>query len=415
MKNKIRKTGGNESKASIADIPDEYFKGKKVFLRVDLNVPVKGGNIGEDFRIRRTIASIDYLVKRGALVILASHLGRPEGKPSADLSLKPIRERLSVLLDRENIFFVDNCTGSDVRNAVNSLKSGDILLLENLRFHKSETDNDVGFARQLSSLAEIYVNDAFSTSHRKHASTYGIEPFFDIKLAGFLVEKEIQILSEVRDNPKRPLVLIIGGAKIKDKIAALKHLIKKADKVILGGGPAYTFLASEGVEVGKSLVDSSFFETVREISSRYYDRILLPIDHVVALDENAGSKMLTDRIPEGYRAMDIGEKTTAVYTHEIMNSNGTIFWNGPMGVFENDEFARGTIDIARAFSIAYWRGARTVVGGGDTTACLRKAEILETEVDFVSTGGGATLLYLSGEEIPGISILDSLKEIKNRF
>lgn len=400
---------------TLQDLPDNFYKGKKVLLRVDLNVPItEEGVISEDYRIRRTIPSIEYLRKRKAIVILASHLGRPGGKFVEHMSLKPVAKRLSIILGSDNVGFVDDSIGKKVKDSINNLEPGDVLLLENLRFHEGETSNDHNFAKELSSSADIYVNDAFSTSHRKHASTYGISDYFELRISGFLVQKEIEVLKNVRDNPGRPFTLIIGGAKIKDKIRALKNLITKADKVILGGGPAYTFLASQGFPVGDSINEPEYFDIVREISNKHYNKILLPLDHLVEKGDSV--KVVTEGIPEGYRGVDIGPETISFYTQEIMDdykadSPGTIFWNGPVGRFEYDISAHGTIDIARAFSIAYWRGAYTVVGGGDTTAALRKAHIMENEVDFVSTGGGATLMYLGGEEIPGITILNNKKDI----
>lgn len=405
----------NNEKMSLSDLPDEYYAGKKVLLRVDLNVPItKEGVIKEDYRIRRTIPSIKYLIKRKASVILASHLGRPDGKYHEDMSLKPLADKICQILDLDKVDFVNDCIGEAVNTKVAGMKQGEVLLLENLRFHKGETYNDPGFSQQLSAFADIYVNDAFSTSHRKHASTYGVAPYFEYKLAGFLVQKEMEVLNKLKSNPKRPFVLIIGGAKTKDKISSLEKLIGNADKVILGGGPAYTFMASEGVSVGNSIVEKELFDLVTEINRKHFNRILLPLDHIIAKDGDVTRdvKVSAEFIPDGYSGIDIGPETISFYTKEIMgdgqsDTNGTIFWNGPMGIFENDKSAHGTIDVARAVSIAYWRGAYTVVGGGDTTAALRKANVLETEVDFISTGGGATLMYLGEDVIPGIDILSS--------
>lgn len=405
----------NNEKMSLSDLPDEYYAGKKVLLRVDLNVPItKEGVIKEDYRIRRTIPSIKYLIKRKASVILASHLGRPDGKYHEDMSLKPLADKICQILDLDKVDFVNDCIGEAVNTKVAGMKQGEVLLLENLRFHKGETYNDPGFSQQLSAFADIYVNDAFSTSHRKHASTYGVAPYFEYKLAGFLVQKEMEVLNKLKSNPKRPFVLIIGGAKTKDKISSLEKLIGNADKVILGGGPAYTFMASEGVSVGNSIVEKELFDLVTEINRKHFNRILLPLDHIIAKDGDSTRdvKVSAEFIPDGYSGIDIGPETISFYTKEIMgdgqsDTNGTIFWNGPMGIFENDKSAHGTIDVARAVSIAYWRGAYTVVGGGDTTAALRKANVLETEVDFISTGGGATLMYLGEDVIPGIDILSS--------
>lgn len=400
----------------ISDLPDKYYKGKRVLLRVDLNVPITSeGVIKEDFRIRKVLPTIKYLLERKACVILVSHLGRPDGKFVEGMSLKPIATRLSEILDLDHVGFVNDCTGDVAKSETANMAPGTVLLLENVRFHRGEIDNDSHFAKELASLADIYVNDAFSTSHRQHASTFGISPYFDQKLAGFLVIRETEVLDKIRENPERPFTVIIGGAKIRDKIVALSALINNADKVILGGGPAYTFMASEGTPVGNSITEPELYDTVRRISKRHCNKILLPLDHMVKKNDSSVINVAAEKIPEGYTGVDIGPETISSYTQEIMgdgktDTTGTIFWNGPMGVFEQDISAHGTIDIARAVSIAYWRGQFTVIGGGDTTAALRKANIAENEVDFVSTGGGATLAYLGNADIPGIKILDRKKE-----
>lgn len=395
-------------KKSISDLSDDFYKGKRVFVRVDFNVPVEKGRIREDYRIRRSISTIEYLAKRGGAVILASHLGRPKGKVVPELSLKPIARRLSEVLRVRDVKFVDDCAGKNVKDIVGQLAGGEVLLLENLRFHKEEEANDIEFSKELASLADIYVNDAFSTSHRKHASTYGIASFFEYRVAGFLVQKEMEVLGKVRDNPDRPFVVIVGGAKIKDKISALKSLISKADRVLIGGAVAYTFLASKGISVGDSMIEEDFLDWAKEVMIQSEEKIFLPEDYVTApsVGKRREIKLTYGEIPTGFKGYDIGQSTTARYTHEIMKGEGTVFWNGPMGVFEVDEFSHGTVDVARALALAYWRGAHTVVGGGDTVAALRKAEVLENEVDYVSTGGGASLEYLGGGDMPGISILN---------
>ena len=394
-------------KMTITDLPDDDYKGKKIFVRVDFNVPVDKGKVSEDYRIRRSIPTIEYLARNGAAVILASHLGRPRGKVNQKLSLRPIAERLSGVLKVNEVKFVEDCVGSEVKYTVSRLEQGEVLLLENLRFHKEEEANDPGFCKELASFADIYVNDAFSTSHRSHASTYGMASYFNYRLAGLLVEKELDVLGKIRDNPFRPFIVIVGGAKIKDKISALKNLIMKADKVLIGGGVAYTFLASKGIAVGDSPIETDFSDWAKEVMTNFREKIYLPDDHVIApsAQKKSKSRSIDGEIPEGFIGYDIGQRTTTKYTHEILSGEGTIFWNGPMGLFEKDEFSHGTIDVARALSLAYWRGANTVVGGGDTIAALRKAEVLETEVDFVSTGGGASLVFLGGDELPGISVL----------
>ncbi len=394
-------------KMSISDMPDDFYKGRKVFVRVDFNVPIENEKIKEDYRIRRSISTIEYLANRGGVVILASHLGRPKGKVVPELSLKPIAQRLSEVLRVKNVKFVDECVGKNVKNIVNQLAGGEVLLLENLRFHKEEEANDIEFSKELASLADKYVNDAFSTSHRKHASTYGMALFYKYRLAGFLVQKEIEGLGKVRDNPDRPFTVIVGGAKIKDKISALKNLMSKADRVLIGGAVAYTFLASKGIAVGDSPIERDFLDWAKEVMTQYEEKIFLPEDHVVAESiEKRRTRVVVDQeIPVGEKGYDIGQSTAVRYTHEIMKGGGTVFWNGPMGIFEVDEFAHGTVDVARALAIAHWRGTYTVVGGGDTVSALRKAEVLEGEIGYVSTGGGASLEYLGGEDIPGITIL----------
>ncbi|MEE8044627.1 MAG: phosphoglycerate kinase [Thermodesulfobacteriota bacterium] len=394
------------SKLVVSDLPDSEFKGKRVFVRVDFNVPIRNGKISEDYRIRRTIPTIDYLIERKAKVILGTHLGRPEGITISDLSLKPIQIRLSELLGK-SVNFTGNVIGSEVKKAIDTLKDGEVMLLENLRFHKEETDNDPGFCRELASFADIYINDAFGTSHRKHASTYGMATQFNHRLAGFLVSRELQFLTRIRENPERPFIVIVGGCKIKDKIHALKSLIEKADKVLLGGGVAYTFLKAKGMKTGNSIVENDMLDWAKESLKKYGDKIFLPIDHVVAggLERRKNCMVMDDNIPADLQGFDIGPKTAAIYNHQIKGT-GSIFWSGPMGVFEVGDFSAGTTQVARAVALATWRGATTVVGGGETIASIRNAEVLDSEITHISTGGGALLEFLGGEELPGISILD---------
>jgi 3-phosphoglycerate kinase len=398
------------AKLVISDLPDSEFDGKRVFVRVDFNVPIRDGIISEDYRIRRSIPTIDYLIERGARVVLASHLGRPKGIMMPDLSLKPISYRLSELLGK-SVKFIGKVIGDEVKREVHELQGGEVMLLENLRFHKEEADNDPRFAEELASLADIYVNDAFGTSHRKHASTYGMAAYFDLRLAGFLLNRELKFLTKLRENPEHPFVVIVGGAKIKDKIHALKNLLEKADKVLIGGGVAYTFLKAEGVNVGSSLTEDEMINWAKDALSEYRDKIFLPIDHVAAESiEKRKTYMVVDyEIPSGLKGFDIGPKTVRKYTSEIKGI-GSIFWNGPMGVFEVDDFSTGTTHIARAVALATWRGATTVVGGGETISAIRKAEVLDSEIVHISTGGGALLEFLGGEELPGISILNDKKE-----
>ena len=394
------------SKLVISDLPDSQFEGKRVFVRVDFNVPIRDGKISEDYRIRRAIPTIDYLIERKAKVIIGTHLGRPKGNVIADLSLKPIQKRLSELLGK-TVNFTGHVIGDEVKEAINGLDDGEVMLLENLRFHKEETDNDPEFAKELASFADIYVNDAFGTSHRKHASTYGMALEFDHRLAGFLVSRELKFLTRIRENPERPFVVIVGGGKIKDKIHALKSLIEEADKVLLGGGAAYTFLKAKGVNVGNSIVDDEMLDWAKESLEKYGDKIFLPVDHVVAdnFERRKNCMVMDDNIPDDLQAFDIGPKTAALYAHQIRGT-GSIFWGGPMGVFEVGDFSAGTTQVARAVALATWRGATTVVGGGETIASIREAEVLDSEITHISTGGGALLEFLGGVELPGISVLD---------
>lgn len=398
------------AKSVISDLPDSDITGKKVFVRVDFNVPIKNSRISEDYRIRRTIPTIDFLVEKGAKVILASHLGRPKGEYISSLSLRPVALRLTEFLGKD-VKFVGKIIGKEVEDASNDLKNGDVMLLENLRFHIEERNNDSEFAKKLSSLADIYINDAFGTSHRAHASTYGMALNFEKRLSGFLVDREIRFLGTLLDNPMRPYVVIVGGAKIKDKIGALKNLIEKADHVLLGGGIAYTFLKAKGISIGKSICEDEMLPWAREALETFGNKISLPVDHIVSESfDNVKTPIVIDNeIPEHYQGFDIGPKTVNNYSLFI-KGNGTIFWNGPMGLFEIEDFSSGTTSIARSIALATWRGATTVVGGGDSIAAMRNAEVLDLEVSHISTGGGASLEFLGGSELPGIAVLNNASD-----
>lgn len=400
-------------KKVLSDLPDSEYKGKRVFVRADFNVPRSNGGISEDYRIRRTIPTIDYLVERGAKVLLASHLGRPKGMVVADLSLKPVANRLSELLGKE-VLFIGKTIGDEVKKAVENLNDGDVMLLENLRFHKEERANDPDFAGQLASLADIYVNDAFGTSHRSHASTFGMAKHFKTKLAGFLVSREITALQKLRENPERPFVVIVGGAKIKDKLNAVKNFLEKADKVLMGGGAAYTFLKAKGINIGSSITeDDEMVDWARSALKTYGHKIYLPIDHVVSetiqKTKRSYRMVVDEEIPDDLKGFDIGPKTVANYIKQI-KGEGTIFWSGPMGLFEEDDFSSGTTNLARAVALATLRGATTVVGGGETVAALRKAEVLDSEISHISTGGGSLLEFLVSEELPGLTVLNNTGE-----
>lgn len=395
-------------KQSVSDLTDTRYAGTPVFVRVDFNVPIKNGQIREDYRLRQSVNTIEYLSQRGAKIILASHLGKPKGKTVPELSLRPVAERLTQILEVPAVRFVDDVVGESAKKAREALKPGEVLLLENLRFNPGEEINDPAFARHLAALGKIYVNNAFGTMHRAHASTYGMAQHFQERLSGFLVQKELEVLTQVRDKPARPLTVVVGGIKIKDKLSALKALIPKADRVLLGGGIAYTFLEATGVSMGDSPVEKEFLDWAKEMLAQYSEKILLPTDHVIAMgmQKREGFQIVHGTIPKGFKGFDIGRETTLAYTHELIRGEGTIFWNGPPGAFEVEEFADGTVDIARTMALAHWRGAMTVIGGGDTVAALRKAEVLETEVSHVSTGGGASLKYIGGEELPGVTMLN---------
>jgi phosphoglycerate kinase len=394
---------------TLSDLEDSQFDGKRVFVRVDFNVSINNGCIGEDYRIRMSLPTIEYLAKRGAKVILASHLGRPEGHDQK-YSIAPVAKRLTEIIGRSRrpIRFASDCVGIEIEEHIDKMNKGDILLLENLRFHKEEESNDPEFSKKLASLADIYVNDAFSTSHRKHSSTYGAAWMFDIRLAGINLIKEVKYLSMIRENPIRPFTLVLGGVKIKDKIGALEHLLPKADKVIVGGAAAYTFLKAKGLKTGASIIDHDHIQWVGKAISAYGDKILLPTDHVCASSPNDASvTMVSGDIPAGMSGFDIGNETVERYSAEVgSNGGGVLFWNGPMGMFEIKAFSNGTINIAKSMALAYWRGSKTLIGGGDTLEAMKSAGVAENEVSHVSTGGGATLRYLAGDDMPGLLILN---------
>jgi phosphoglycerate kinase len=394
---------------TLSDLEDSQFDGKRVFVRVDFNVSINNGAIGEDYRIRMSLPTIEYLAKRGAKVILASHLGRPEGHDKK-YSVAPLAKHLTEIIGRSRppIRFASDCVGVKIEENVSKMNKGDILLLENLRFHKEEESNDPEFSKKLASLADIYVNDAFSTSHRKHSSTYGAAWMFDIRLAGFNLIKEVKYLSMIRENPIRPFSLVLGGVKIKDKIGALEHLLPKADKVIVGGAAAYTFLKAKGLNTGNSIIDQEHIQWVEKALSTYGDKILLPTDHICASSPTDTSvTMVSGDIPIGMSGFDIGNETVERYSAEVgSNGGGALFWNGPMGMFEIKPFSNGTINIAKSMALAYWRGSKTLIGGGDTLEAMKRAGVAENEVSHVSTGGGATLRYLAGDDMPGLVILN---------
>lgn len=390
---------------NATSIDDLDLEGKKVFVRVDFNVPIKNGTITEDTRIRASLPTIQRALDKGATVILASHLGRPKGKPNPEYSLKPVANRLSELVGRP-VVFAEDAVGDMAWRAVEKAGPGGLILLENLRFHAEEEKNDAAFARQLASLADVYVNDAFGSAHRAHASTEGIVHHVPQAAAGLLMAKELEHLGRVLENPERPFVSILGGAKVSDKLEVIENLIPRVDALLIGGAMAYTFLKARGVEVGKSLVEAELLDTARDLEARAKARGLrleLPVDHVVApaLDaENAAEVLPVDGPIDGRMGLDIGPKTVALY-RDIIAGARTVIWNGPMGVFEKDAFARGTIEVAKA--VAAVRGT-TVIGGGDSIAAVAKAGVTD-RITHISTGGGASLEFLGGRTLPGVEAL----------
>jgi phosphoglycerate kinase len=394
-------------KLSIKDLD---LKGKRVFVRVDFNVPVKEGKVEDDTRIRGALPTIQYAIEHGARVILASHLGRPKGKVDEKYSLRPVAEHLSGLLNKP-VGFAEDCVGDEVKAKVDALQDGDVLLLENLRFHAEEEKNDDAFAQQLASLCDVYVNDAFGAAHRAHASTAGITKHVEQAAAGLLMEKELDYLGRVINNPEHPFVAILGGAKVSDKIAVINALIdRRVDKLLIGGAMAYTFFKSEGFTIGKSLVEDDKLETAREIKERAEAagvELLLPTDHQVvdSYDPLHSRKTIPVEFTNaGLVGLDIGVETIALFSNALKDAR-TVIWNGPMGVFEEKPFDEGTVGIARAVAEAADRGATVIVGGGDSVAAITQAGVAD-RITHISTGGGATLEFLAGDELPGVAALN---------
>ena len=395
-------------KLSIKDLD---LKGRRVFVRVDFNVPVKEGKVGDDSRIRATLPTIDYATGQGARVILASHLGRPKGEPEKKYSLSPVAKHLSEVLGRP-VAFADDCVGEKAETAAAALKDGEVLLLENLRFHKGEEKNDDGFAGQLAALSDgLYVNDAFGAAHRAHASTAGITKHVERAAAGLLMEKELEYLGRALNNPERPFVAILGGAKVSDKIPVINSLIsRRVDKILVGGAMAYTFFKAEGFNTGKSLVEDEMMETAREIRKRAEAegvRLILPTDHQVvdSYDPlNSRKTIPVEFTNQGLVGLDIGRETVALFAHELEGAK-TIIWNGPMGVFEEKGFEEGTVGVARAVAGAASNGATVIVGGGDSVSAIHQVGVAD-QITHISTGGGATLEFLAGDELPGVAALN---------
>lgn len=386
-------------------IKDVDLKDKRALMRVDFNVPLDDKlKITDDIRIRAALPTIKYAIEKGAKVILMSHLGRPDGKVVDRMRLTPVAKRLEELLGKK-VVKTDDCIGDTVKKTISTMKPGDVVLLENLRFHAEEEKDGASFAKELSSLGDVFVNDAFGTAHRAHASTEGVTKYLP-SIAGFLLEKEIRYLGSAVDNPKRPFVAILGGAKVNDKIKVIDNLLNKVNALLIGGAMAYTFLNAKGKAIGSSKLDKDGFDTARlalDKAAKKNIPLLLPIDHVIGdkFDANANTKVVGEDIPDGWMGLDIGPKTIKLFEDKLKSAK-TIIWNGPLGVFEMDKFAKGTEEIAKF--LASLKGATTVIGGGDTAAAMSKFKV-EDKMTHISTGGGASLEYLEGRGLPGIDAL----------
>ncbi len=386
------------NKKTVRDID---LKGKRVLMRVDFNVPMANDQVTDDKRIRASLPTIQYVLDQGASVILMSHLGRPKGRPDPEFSLKPAAEVLSQLLGRP-VKMAPDCVGPEVEKMARELQPGEVLMLENTRFHVGEEKNDLELAKQLATLGEVYVNDAFGSAHRAHASTEGVARFLPA-VAGFLMEQELEYLGRATSNPERPYIAILGGAKISDKILVVENLLSKCDKLIIGGGMANTFLAAKGYNMQESLVETGSLDVARALLEKAGDKILLPVDLVVAdaFSADANAQVVdADQIPPGWRAMDVGPKTLELYKAALQGAK-LIVWNGPVGVFEFPKFAEGTFALARMLAES---GAITVIGGGDSASAVKKAGVAK-QMTHVSTGGGASLEFLEGKELPGVAAL----------
>lgn len=390
-------------------IEDINVNGKKVLVRCDFNVPLKGDVITDENRLNGALPTIKYLIENGAKVILCSHLGKPKGEAKPELSLAPVAKRLSEMLNKEVVFAPnDNVVGENVKEAIEKMQNGDVVLLENTRYRKEETKNEENYSKELASLAEIFVNDAFGTAHRAHCSTVGAGEFLEERACGYLIQKELKFLGEALENPVRPFTAILGGAKVSDKIAVINELLEKVDNLIIGGGMAYTFLKAQGYEIGTSLVEEDKVEYAKEMMEKAKAKgvkLLLPIDNAVSEKFSDSTPIITEdaNIPDGHMGLDIGPKTIESYVDTVNNSK-TIVWNGPMGVFEFENFAKGTLAVARA--MASLTDATTVIGGGDSAAAVNQLGFGD-KMTHVSTGGGASLEFLEGKELPGIVALDN--------
>ena len=388
------------NKKTVKDID---LKGKRVFMRVDFNVPMADGKVTDDKRIKAALPTIQYVLEQGASVMLASHLGRPKGGPNPEFSLKAASEALAALLGKP-VQMAPDCVGPEVEALAKALKPGDVLMLENTRFHAGEEKNDLELAKQMAALADVYVNDAFGSAHRAHASTEGIARFLPA-VSGFLMEQELEYLGRAVANPEHPYVAILGGAKISDKILVVETLLSKCDKLIIGGGMANTFLAAKGINMQDSLVEEASLETAKSILANVSDKLVLPVDAVIAdkFDAEAASQVVdVDKIPAGWRMLDVGPKTLDLY-RAILADAKLVVWNGPVGVFEFPKFAEGTFVLAKLLAESK---AITVIGGGDSASAVKKAGVAK-QMTHVSTGGGASLEFLEGKELPGVAALNN--------
>lgn len=389
-------------------VDDVSFNGKRALARVDFNIPIKNGQVGDDSRIFASLPTIKKIIADGGKLILMSHLGRPKGQIKPEFSLRPVASRLSELIDKE-VLFADNCVGDEVAQKIDKMQSGEVILLENLRFHQEETDNDPGFSEQLARLGDIYVNDAFGTAHRAHASTEGVTKFIKPAVAGYLMKKEIEYLGKALADPEKPFVAIIGGAKISGKIDVIKNLLNKVDTLLIGGGMIFTFYKAQGLNIGKSLLEQDKISEADALLKMQLPpdvMMVLPNDVIISnsLEKPFETKTVTKaEIPDDWIGVDIGRETQKSFT-EIIKSAKTLVWNGPMGIFEVDEFAGGTLSVANAIVEATENGAISIVGGGDSVAALAQMN-LKNKVSHASTGGGASLEFLEGKILPGLAAL----------
>lgn len=393
------------NKKTIEDID---VKGRKVLVRCDFNVPLKDGKITDENRLMGALPTIKYIMEKGGKIILCSHLGKPKGEPKQELSLAPVAKRLSELLNKEVLFPADNeVVGENAKKAVENMKDGDVILLQNTRYRKEETKNEETFSKELASLADIFVNDAFGTAHRAHCSTVGVTEFVATSVCGYLIQKELKFLGNAVENPQRPFISILGGAKVSDKINVINNLLEKVDTLIIGGGMSYTFQKAQGYTIGSSLLEEDRIDYAKEMIEKAKEKgvkLLLPVDNVAAekFAEDAEAIITEDQnIKEGYMGLDIGPKTSKLYSQEVQSAK-TVVWNGPMGVFEFEKFAKGTIEVAKAMAESQ---ATTIIGGGDSAAAVNQLGFGD-KMTHISTGGGASLEFLEGKELPGIAALN---------